>query len=300
MEQKWIDWAEGHGWRVYGEETLCGVWDGMPFKLEPNHEEELELSFQLDGIIQLEPLAAQYGVLDERVQVTCNNKAKVLTVVFTQNEDQDAPEPMLVESTLRQIVPALAMVGLRVPQKCAVCGKGECDAYALADAYVPVHAHCCEAPSGSGNLMLGLVGALIGAIVGMIPNILTIFLLERIFAVAYALIPLGAVCGYNLLKGPKHKLVLPVVIVLSILVLFLQEVVVFHIALLQAYGPIMTFMESVMLFFEGETLVGLIRSMGSSFVFLALGIWIAFTRLRQMTQSDPARMARLHDTLIRR
>ena len=69
----------------------------------------------------------------------------------------------------------------------------------------------------NGSYLTGLVGALLGMLVGLIPNLLSILFLERIYGLLFALVPMAAMFGYKLMKGKMSKAALWIVIGVSLL-----------------------------------------------------------------------------------
>ena len=69
----------------------------------------------------------------------------------------------------------------------------------------------------NGNSLTGIIGAVLGAVVGIVVNVLIIVFLQRIFAIAFALVPVASMFGYKLLKGKANKAAIVIVVLLSLI-----------------------------------------------------------------------------------
>lgn len=121
-----------------------------------------------------------------------------------QNEDPD------FAGAVEHMAKALQADRIPVPDTCPLCQKTDCDALAKVQdfGFGPVHRACLRKAEktlrpvrASGSSARGLAGALLGTLVGLIPSIVTIVLLDRVFLLAYAIPPLCAFQGYKLLRG---------------------------------------------------------------------------------------------------
>jgi len=198
-----------------------------------------------------------------------------------------------VFAILSIVAKSLAEQGIRVPNVCPICKQGLCDSLAdVGGAYVPVHKQCCEnmsyntmaateANQNSGNMAVGILGAIIGGTIAAIPTILTIVYMEMIFAILYALIPLGAYHGYRLCKGKMNKAVLGIVIVIAVLEIFVVQQTLWYISVVEYYGIWPNVIETIVSFYEWITLDELIADLAQPAIFTALGIYISYGQIRQ-------------------
>lgn len=168
-------------------------------------------------------------------------------------------------------------------ETCPFCKQDNCDsAVFYQGAYQKAHANCVGSAMGkitenvkknedSGSYILGIIGALLGGIVGILPSILSIWFVERIYALLYALIPICIYWGYRLLKGKMTKGVIGITIILSIFFLFFMEFVLLNMAVYQEYG-LLLIRECFDLFMDPEVFTELLGDMATSFLFLVFGI----------------------------
>jgi hypothetical protein len=194
----------------------------------------------------------------------------------------------------------LAAEGFTLPETCPLCRDRDrpCDALALAGGgYVPVHQDCCRTRASQGTIraerndlngsyLTGFLGALLLGLAACIPSVLSVWFLDRIFALLYALIPLGAYFGYRLFQGKLNRAALPIVIGVSILALFAMEQVLFYIIIVNAYGVYPSILDTVRFYFDVMTPADIAHDMSESFLFLLLGLWITFRVIRRTNRSE--------------
>lgn len=200
---------------------------------------------------------------------------------------------MAMEVTTRSLLES----GMTPPQTCPICKQDMCDSLAyVGGGYVPVHKACCEnlsynalssaeANQNSGNMGLGILGAVLGGTIATIPTILTIFFLELISAWLYALIPLGAYFGYRLFKGKMNKAVLPIVIIIAILELFFVQQVTWYLYGLEE-GVWTSIADSISAFGYLVDTQTMIQDLIQPAIFTALGIFISYGQIRQNNQTQ--------------
>lgn len=188
--------------------------------------------------------------------------------------------------------------GLTIPQSCPICKKSGCDSLAyVGNGYVPVHKHCCEQKSfgtmekaevneHSGHYWSGILGAILGGTIAAIPTICTIYFMEMLYAILYALIPLGAYYGYRLCRGRMNKAVLPVVIGVAVLELFFVQQVTWYLALHDAYGIWPSVYESIVCFTVLVSPGDMIADLLKPALFTALGILISYNQIHRTNQTD--------------
>ena len=191
--------------------------------------------------------------------------------------------------------------GLTPISQCPICHGENCDTAAFyAGGYRAVHSQCLHTAmeqvsdaaarnQQNGSYLLGLIGGLLGGIVGIIPSVLTILFMERIYSILYALIPLCIYWGYKLLKGKLNKAAIAMTIVLSIVFLFVLEYVVLVFGVYQEYD-IFSPAQCFQLFIEPEIFAEIIKGMGTSFLFLILGILISWGQITKTPQTTVMNM----------
>lgn len=196
------------------------------------------------------------------------------------------------------IVQGFMGAGISIPDTCPFCKNGACDSLAyVGDGYVPVHKACCESQSfgtmekaeaneRSGHYITGIIGALLGGIVASIPTILLMWFAEMISAWLYALIPLGAYFGYRLFKGKMNRIVLPIVILVSVFMLFFVQQVMWFLVLHEEFGFWPYINESIEYFFMLVPTEDMIVDLIKPAIFTVLGIVISYSVIRQNNQSD--------------
>lgn len=223
-------------------------------------------------------------------------QGKTIVLTWQERKGQRLEE---IDGLMQTAVQTLKSHNVEGPEdRCPICGQTECDAYVRYNGlYEAVHQHCIgqiktqaqrQAASNQGSYVLGIVGALVGGLVGIIPTVLSICLLERIWSLLYAMIPLGAYYGYKLCGGKLNRAALATSIIVSILDVYVLQLVLVVIALITEYQY--TMLESLQLLRQivgdGEFWVNITTSAWDSFLFLALGIWIAWSQISRTHKSD--------------
>ena len=209
--------------------------------------------------------------------------------------------------TMTQVVlPAMQEYGILPPDTCPVCHQTGCDCYAAVSGhYRAVHRSCLnqvrdkvgadiERNEKQGNYALGIVGALLGGIIAAVPTILTIWFLERIYSLLYALIPLGAYFGYQKLGGKMNRVSVVVTCVLSILIGVLIDPVVIAISLAQEGIPLSLM---PMLFKDDEFMRLMAPEMVKSLLFVALGIFIVWSKISRTSGHQAQSVEQMMETV---
>lgn len=213
---------------------------------------------------------------NDRITLTCSGMDGDLTQNF--------------ESCMRTVSGMLREEGALIPDTCPLCRKKGCDALALVNGYVPVHRECCqqgaydtvareELNRVQGSYITGIVGALVGGLVGAIPTLLTIWFLERIWALLYALIPLCAYWGYRMLRGRMNRGCVVIVLLSSVFQLFAIEQIYFYMAIVATFGIWPSIFDTVSYYFQLMTPGDIVSDMAMSFIFLLIGVWIVFRKI---------------------
>ena len=202
--------------------------------------------------------------------------------------------------------------GVRVPQTCAACGQPGCDALCChGGGYDPVHQGCLEQMIGAvrekaahnqskGNYLTGLIGAVLGAIVGVLPSVLSVLWTEKIYAMLFALIPLCIYHGYRLCKGKMNKAVIALTIVLSVVSVYLLEIILLLAEIMEEYGATVAEAAGFLGYLLPDP--GIWGAMTSdsifSFVFIALGIWIAWGQISRTATGEVRTAEGLRATVL--
>lgn len=198
-----------------------------------------------------------------------------------------------------ELLTALRQKGVLPDSACGICGRGGCDTLMLWEGhYSPIHNHCVNAMEQQaryetekndtqGNYIAGIIGAILGAFVGVIPSLLTIIFMNSIWSVLFALIPLCICFGYKLFKGKANKFMIVVTIILSILSVFLIEFELLVYLFMSEYG--IPFSDAMIITVEaikyGDIMGELMVDMLQYFMFVALGIWIAWGQISKTNSS---------------
>lgn len=214
-------------------------------------------------------------------------------VLLCSGQEEDLLDAYV--TAMEIVASAMQKAGIGVPDQCPICRQRECDSLALVGGlYQPVHRACCEEKSYStvtraevnarnGSYLTGILGAVLGALIASVPSLLTTWFLQRIYALLFILIPLGAYHGYRLLRGKMTKVVGVVTVIVSLLMPFVMEQILFYLVVATTFGIVPSFLETVPLYFEYSTLADMVVSMGMSYVFLLVGLWATF---RQITRTS--------------
>lgn len=202
--------------------------------------------------------------------------------------------------TMHKITEYLKQQRIPVPDTCPYCKQKGCNALvSYEDGYHPVHKGCLDNLSGTvfsmaeknelnGNYFLGLIGALLGAVVGVIPSLISIIAVNTIYSILFALIPLCIYQGYKILKGRMNKAVIGITIVLSVFSVYIIQIILLAYALIADFG--LTIGQVWPYLFEAlgslEVWKELTGEAVIDFVFIALGIWIAWGRITKTSDSE--------------
>lgn len=134
-----------------------------------------------------------------------------------------------------------------------------------------------EENQANGSYLLGLVGALLGMLVGVIPNVLTIISMERIFALLFALVPIAAFFGYKLFRGKMDKVAVVIVILVSLLGVFVIPYLEIVVAAMKTFGDTLgeALREAAYYMTDGDFLKEIIGEILQLLLFMALGVFIS-------------------------
>lgn len=126
--------------------------------------------------------------------------------------------------------------------------------------------------SDSKHYALGTLGALIGAFVATIPWILMYVYGNMILSALAIIIAIGALKGYQILKGPIDKKLPIVISITSLLTVVLATLVIIPVLLLIQEGYPATIDNLKVLYAYDEFLAGIMQDLIVSVVFTVLGI----------------------------
>lgn len=183
----------------------------------------------------------------------------------------------------------LAACELLPPDRCPICSKRGCDAFALyGESYQPMHAQCADdliAYKNSGQLkgsyFTGLLGGIAGGLIGAVPSIATIYFYESIWSLLYALIPLSVYQGYKLCGGKLDRVSIGINLTLSLLDIYVIQCAVIVLSLMKAYELSLYEAARELLSVAARSAfwIDVTEASYASFFFLALGLLIAWNRI---------------------
>ena len=298
--------AQTNGWKNV-EVGAVGVHRGYPFwaQLQPGRISTVHVIFQTTKNLPAKGTRALRKALPKGCSFTQPAAGRFQAVC-------GGVDDLLLENVRKvmdTMTEAFREAELAVAGTCACCRKDGCDSLALwGGAYMPVHRTCIEEKAAkaatnaqintvTGSYVTGFVGAFLGGLVGLLPTILSVVLLERIFAILYALIPICAYQGYKLLRGKMNKGAFWITCLVSIFHLFSMEQIYFYIAVVREFGIWPSIIDTIMLYWSVATPGDIFSDMILSFVFLGLGIWIAWSHIRGTATSEVQNMGIIHDSL---
>ncbi len=200
------------------------------------------------------------------------------------------PQTLLqkIQDTQNIALPILREYGITPPQVCRICGQGGCDSYAgVYGGYRPVHARCVQAigekaqaeyqhNEQNGSYARGILGAVLGGLIAAVPNLLTIWFMEVMYSLLYALIPLGAYFGYKKLGGKMNKGGVAVICIVSVVVGLLIDPLIIAIAFVEEGLPLALL---PYLLSNNEFMAILLPESMKSLLFVALGIFIVWSKI---------------------
>lgn len=240
---------------------------------------------------------------------TCMNLGDSVAFNLTADRKQDYREQITLY--LNAMTEALYAANVAPAATCAHCGAAAPDSLCLVGSkFQPVHAHCvhnakdaaveaAQRNEESGSYLTGTLGAVVGTLVGIIPSVLSILFLERIYALLFALVPLAAMYGYRLCKGKQSKGSIAIIVVLSIVGVFILQGIVAVIGVAQDYGrPIGEVAAKVVPYLlTGEGIADIASNSLMEFLFMAFGIFFAWRYLNQTNASTVAAANAVESTL---
>lgn len=274
----------------WANDVMVGSYRGYPFttRLKEKNISVLSTGFTISGRLPGKVGRRLKKELPPRCSLTWS---PALTLICSGQDDG------LLEtytSAMETVTTALHEAGISVPDQCPFCRKPGCDSLALVGGgYVPVHKACCEERSYStvtnaeinakqGSYATGLIGALLGGIAAVLPSLFTIWFLERIYAVLFFLIPLGAYYGYRLFRGRMNRAAGVITILISLLMPFALEQLVFYLTVATTFGIVPSILDTTALYFQYYTPGDMALSLAMPYLFLVFGLFVTF---RQITRT---------------
>ena len=285
----------GHGFEIAGD-VCFGLWKdyAVSVRSHPNGH-QIELAVRTDkknkALVRTLIKEARRQVRGKDV-ISCVNAGNAVFFVLRSLRKAGGGEAL--PAALDLFTDLLRKNGLPPAETCAVCGGDHTDSLCMESSYQPVHAACMRRRAAStrdavednennGSIPLGIVGALLGTLAGLIPNVLTIVFLDRIFALLFALVPLAAMWGYRKFRGRQNAAAIVIVVLLSLASVLLLEVIVTAIAVAREFeaGLGLSLGFAFMYLFSAEGFVLFLRDSLMEWLFMGLGIFIAWRYLRQ-------------------
>lgn len=282
-----------------GFETMgqisCGTWNGYAATLRHSAPYYyLDLAARLDKKDKTTPKAIRDALKQRfpKIILGCVNSDGNLTITFTLNKKQILDDQL--KTVLEAGTAAAREQGVVPADTCAVCGKDHPDSLCLVSSYQPVHAACvreltentkhdAEENEQKGSYLTGIIGGVIGALVGLVPSLLSILFADRIYAALFALVPLASMWGYRKLRGKRNAAAIVIVVILSLLSVIALECIVVAISIKQEFGLglVSALDVATQYLFSAEGIGVLLQESLSEFLFMALGIFLAWKFLAQ-------------------
>lgn len=277
---------------LFSAGQLCmGTWQGLTVTLQPYNGS----SYYLDVAVRVN---AKDKELAKKVKASvkqlygknlgCINGGKYLRFIVGFNKKSPCSEQFT--AYMNAIGTALRQNGVSPADSCALCGGGRADSLCLYESgYQPVHNACIrsslensrqeiERNKTNGSYLTGFVGAFLGMLLGSVPSILSIVLADTIYALLFALVPIASAWGYRKFNGKMDKLSVVMVILLSFVSIFIMNFFTLAVFFVQDYslGLGEGLWLSSQLLFTGEGLMLILQSSGSMFLFMVLGLFLAW------------------------
>ena len=208
---------------------------------------------------------------------------------------------MTEEECVRACLEALEGAGVEPNVKCPLCSREGCDAAALvAGDFRPAHMECVEKRAESleekareneysGLHVTGFLGAVAGMFVGTIPSVIAALLVERVFVLLMALIPLCVYYGYKLFRGRMDKTPLVLSVVLSPVGVIAMQWEMLAAEMLRSYpgmglSRVLRYVWMQMQY--RNNWMEILSSSYMEFLFAAIGIFIMWSVISRSSGSD--------------
>lgn len=310
LQDEYAAFLSGRDWLVQGRGVFA-VWGGLPFQVNfaPSGRGAAAFLFRLEGRPDRAGLKALGKGLPRGWTLTVP-RAGCYHLVCNGAKLRGARADF--SAVLDQTVRALRELGLTVPDRCPLCSRPGCNALAagggLGEGYLPVHRACVEGRNrtvqeraahneASGSYITGFLGALLGGIVGTLPTVLIILFAQRIYALLFALIPICAYYGYQLLGGRMDRGAFVCTLVSSVFNLFSIHFLTNYISLCQALGRAVSLWTGLGMYADAVASGSITGNLIQSGLFLLLGLWFSWRVITRTGRQQAHQAAAAADTL---
>lgn len=201
-----------------------------------------------------------------------------------------------LEEILQEIVTTLQDSGVKIPKGCFLCGKDQCDAYAvIREGNRPVHRECLQQEMNrvrdelhSGSYLLGVLGGILGCMVGSLPSLLILLAFGKAFCVLFLFIPPGIYYGCKLFHGKMNWFVVVESIVLSVFSVYALELTARIQHWINQSGVSVRMHNIIVLAGKVLEVDGILGSMTRTaqlnFIFIVIGIFINWELITQTSK----------------
>lgn len=297
------------GGRAVGS-RYYGVWDRYPFSAQVSRTREpgvVSFEFRLNASLE----NALFRELKKSLPKGCRLLAAGGSTYRMACSGRPLREcDLSLGSILSALTRAFQSAGISPSDVCPVCRQTGCDAYADVGGYTAVHRACVEGMAEStraraetalrsGSYVTGFIGALIGGLVACIPTLLAYYA-GWMVAYLYALIPLGAYYGYKLFRGRMSGGAFVCTCIVSVLHLFTMEQIIFYFYVHNYYNIWPSIFATFSMYWDIMSFGDVLADMGMSAVFMALGLWISWGRIRRTAYTDAVSAVSARSTLMNR
>ena len=302
---------EAKGFETAGQ--ICfGIWEGYTVSLRPYGKLYfIDIAVRTEnGKIRLRSITKSIKKHNANHKLNCmfNEKQKFISVQI--GFDKKSPHEEQLFRYLSAIMAAFRENGVRPADTCAVCGGGSPDSICVLNCCQPVHSACVRSMADkvrdevqsnqeNGSYLTGFLGALLGMLVGLIPSILTIALVDRIYALLFALVPLASAWGYRKFNGKQNKASIVIVVLLSLLGVFVMQYLSVSIYLMREYavsfGETFAYTMEELLNLEGFMLVA--QDSLVPILFMLLGVFIAWNYVKKTNTGTVQQIEAVQSTL---
>ena len=302
--------------QALGFESLNGIafgrWQGYAVSHYMNQN---WYSFQFAARVDKKDAQLRKTLLED-MKARCPKRCKGVMldhsyVMFNMSLDRKLQLSEQMTVFMNAMADALRAAGVQPAATCAHCGGQTPDSLCLVKtSFQPVHAACvrnvkeeavekAQQNEEAGSYLTGTLGAILGTLVGIIPSVLTILYMERIYALLFALVPLAAMFGYRLFKGKQTKASIAIIIVLSILGVYVLQSAVVVISVAQETGFTVGEAASDVIpyLLTGEGITDVVSNSVMEFLFMALGFFFAWRYLAQTNTGKVAAAEAVASTL---
>ena len=285
--------------------NLMGVVEECPVMLGPWGKKGIRIAFGLEQPVWKEKSAAIKEAFAGVGSAAWNNGVLIVSVRV----------PDGAQAYTAAVVPAVRALkksGAFTGDMCAVCHGSGCDMAApIHGAARPVHSRCLEGAVTAasrragendikGSYLTGLIGGILGMIVGTIPSFLVIILIQRVYALLFALIPLFAYYGYKMLGGRMNRAALLVSVVMAIVGVYFLEFALLAYALADDFGlSAAAVIRTLPIYLEDpEVWLDITKGAVMEFLFAGIGLVMVWGQISRTSASDVADARALRELAI--